>query len=367
MTTRIHAAVTHSKDGGIRIEELLIDDPGPGEVLVRVRASGICHTDLLAPQIVALPAVFGHESTGDVIAVGEGVQAVRPGDRVVGCYGYCGHCIQCRRGAPFHCKDFSTIQLGSRRGDSPALRRPDGTPISASFFEQSGFATHALMTERNVVRVPEGALPEHLAPLGCGMLTGYGGVSQAFAPAPGSSLVVIGAGGVGLPALMAARAAGCDPIIAVDTLPARLELACEVGASHTFAAGVEDLGAAVRGVIGDGADFVLATVGEAAVFNSMIDLARPGGTCGFVAVPNLGQPFELCNGRALLSLNLVGIIEGRAEPHLMIRDLATRIGAGELPMDSYTTVFEFDDIARALQAAKAGEVAKAVLRMPADG
>jgi len=361
----IRAAVTSSVDGPVHIEELLIDDPGPGEVLVKIRASGICHTDFLAPQIVPLPAVLGHEGAGEVIAVGDGVDSVAIGDRVVGSYGYCGQCPRCQSGAPYHCSDFSRIQLGSRRHELPPLHRADGTPVSGAFFEQSSFATHALMTARNVVPVTQDVPFEYLAPLGCGVLTGFGSVSNVFRPSPGQGIVVLGAGGVGLPAVMAAKLAGCDPIVAIDVKPARLALARELGATHAIDGLAEDIVASVRDLTHGGADFCLETVGQAATFNLAIDMAKSGGTCGFVVVPNLGQPFEIRNGRALLSLTLAGIIEGRAAPGSLIGHLASLIAAGELPMDRYTTTFEFDDVNEALAAGQTGSAAKPVLRMPA--
>ena len=363
MSIAVRAAVTVAANDPVRIEDLFLDDPGPGEVLVQLGASGICHTDFLAPRIVPLPAVFGHEGAGRVLAVGDGVTAVQPGDRVVGSYGCCGACSQCLSGETYHCADFSTLQLGARRAGAPALHRPDGTPVSGAFFEQSSFATHALMTERNVVQVADGVPDEFLAPLGCGVLTGFGAVSRVFAPQPGQSLVVFGAGGVGLAAIMAARLAGCDPIIAVDILPARLEMAREFGASHALdgrAAGLDDQ---IRRVSRGGVDFSLETVGQAETFNRAVVAPRTGGTCGIVALPNIGGAFEITSGRPLLKLNLIGIIEGRSRPQDLIPTLVELIASGDLPMARYTTVFDFEEVNAALAAGRSGKVAKPVLRI----
>ena len=363
MSISIRAAVTSSVEGQLEIEDLLLDEPLAGEILVKIEASGICHTDFIAPHVVPLPAVLGHEGVGRVVSVGEGVIGFVPGDRVVGSFGSCGSCSSCQSGETFHCEEFSTIQLGSRRSGKSPLRRADGTPVSGAFFEQSSFASHALMTERNVVKVSDQLPAEYLAPLGCGVLTGFGAVSQALKPVAGQSLLVLGAGGVGLSAIMAARLAGCDPIIAVDVLPSRLEMAREFGATHVLDGARDDLLGKIQNLSGGGTDFSLETVARADTFNLAIQAARAGGTCGIVALPNLGQAFEITSGRPLLKLNLVGIIEGRCRPQDEIPKLVALIENGELPMQRYTTVFDFEDIASAMAASLSGEVAKPVLRM----
>ena len=365
MSIAIRAAVTHSSNGDVAIEELTLDSPGPGEVLVRVQASGICHTDFLAPKVMPLPAVLGHEGTGEVVEVGEGVSGIRQGDRVVGSYGCCGRCDNCVAGETFHCQDFSTIQLGSRRADSAALHRADGTPVSGAFFEQSSFATHALMTERNCVRVDTRLPAEYLAPLGCGVITGFGAVKAALKPQAGQSLLVIGAGGVGLSAVMAARIAGCDPIIAIDLLPARLEQARAFGATHLLRGDEPNLLESIHALCPGGVDFGLETVAGAATFNLGLQATRAGGRFGVVALPNMGGAFEISSGRPLLKLDIVGIIEGRCRPQDTIPELVALIEQGELPMSEYVSVFDFDDIAAALAAGRSGNVAKPVLRMPA--
>lgn len=363
MTRLITAAVTVDLDGGYVQETLQLDEPGAGEVLVEIQASGICHTDLLAPRIMPLPAVLGHEGAGIVRALGPGVTGLAVGDHVVGSYGSCGGCARCRAGEPFHCREFSSLQLGARRQSVPPLQRLDGTPVHGAFFEQSSFASMALMTARNAIRVPAELPMEQLAPLGCGVLTGYGAVTEVLRAQPGQSLVVFGAGGVGLAAIMAARLAGCDPIIAVDRLPGRLALALELGASHAVDAAGGEVLARLKALCGDGADLSVETVGQAETLNCAVEILRPGGSCGVVAVPNLGGPFELQNGRALLTRNVLGIIEGRSPPAAMIPRLAALIAAGRLPMDRYVSCFAFDDLAVALQAVRDGSVAKAVLRM----
>jgi len=364
MSISILAAVTTAADKPPAIEALTLDAPGPGELLVEIRASGICHTDFLAPQIMPLPAVLGHEGAGIVRAAGDGVQGLQPGDHVVGSYGYCGHCSRCASGEPFHCQDFSSIQLGTRRAGLPALHRPDGTAVNAAFFEQSSFATHALMTARNAIKVPQDIPFAQLAPLGCGVITGYGAVRRVLAAKPGQSIAVMGVGGVGLAAVMAARLAGCGPIIAVDIKRSRLDAALGFGATHAVDASNDDAAAQIRAICAGGADLALETVGQASSLNHAIESLRSGGRCGVIAVPNLGRAFEVRSGRPLLTIDLVGVIEGRADPRVMIPELAALVRSGDLPLDRYTTTFEFSQIAEALEAAKSGQVAKAVLVMP---
>jgi aryl-alcohol dehydrogenase len=173
-------------------------------VLVKIAASGICHTDLFAPRMYPLPAVLGHEGAGVVVRVGSAVSKVRPGDRVAMTFGSCGHCRLCGQGSPAYCEHGSHLQFGGARADGSKTLRNASGPVTGSFFQQSSWATHALGTERSVVRIPDAIPFEIAAPLGCGIQTGAGAVFNNLKVGSGASVVVFGVGSVGLAAIMAA-------------------------------------------------------------------------------------------------------------------------------------------------------------------
>ena len=217
MGTRTRGAVVHEPGGPFTFEELEIDSPRPDELLVRVVACGVCHTDVAARNglfSMSFPAVFGHEGAGVVEQAGSAVTRVRPGDKVVISFGSCGRCSHCRGGRPARCVSFEELNFSSSRPDgSPTLRDARGAPVGGFFFSQSSFALHALTRERNVVLVDAADEEElaSLAPLGCGIQAGAGTVLNELKPRPGESLAVFGCGTVGLSALMAGRLAGAAP------------------------------------------------------------------------------------------------------------------------------------------------------------
>src|SRR5690349_11094492 len=228
MPLAMKAAVVRSPRGPFVLEEAWIEEPRPEEILVRVVACGVCHTDAVmrdqeAP--VPLPAVLGHEGSGVVIEVGAQVTGLAPGDPVVMSSHSCGRCPACADHAPAYCREFFPRNFRGRRTDGSTGVSIAGEPVNANIFGQSAFATYALCHQDNAVKVPAGAPLELLGPLGCGIQTGAGAVLNALKVRLGASVLVLGAGAVGLSAVMAARLAGAAVIVAVDRTPARLALA----------------------------------------------------------------------------------------------------------------------------------------------
>jgi aryl-alcohol dehydrogenase len=346
-------------------EALQLADPRDDEIVVRLVATGICHTDLLAPQFIAPPAVFGHEGCGLVEAIGRGVTKVRVGDPVALTFGSCGACRACLEAEPAYCADFAQIQYGGARRDGSAILSDASGPVRGAFFAQSSFATRALVTERSVVRLPADFPLELAAPLGCGVQTGAGAVLNALAARAGDDLAVFGAGSVGLSAVMAAKIAGCARIIAVDINPARLELALELGATHVFDAREDDVAARIRALTGDGVRYSLETAGAETSFRAAIDCLAKRGTCGLVAVPNLGKPLSFAPAPLLHGRRLVGIIEGSSVPDVFIPQLIRHHLAGRLPFDRMVSWYDFDALPAALADATAGRAIKPIVRMPA--
>jgi aryl-alcohol dehydrogenase len=237
---KIKAAVIRQQGGPFQIEDLMQDDPRSDEVLVRIVAVGMCHTDMVARDqlyAVPLPVVLGHEGSGVVEQIGSHVKKVAVGDHVVLTYLWCGHCKPCLRGDLTYCEHFYALNFNAAREDGSTSTFTAGNtpePVHDHFFGQSSFGTFALVHERNVIKVPHDAPLELLGPLGCGIQTGAGAVINALKVNPGSSFAAFGGGAVGLSAVMAARAAGATTIISADVVPARLTLAMELGATHTI-------------------------------------------------------------------------------------------------------------------------------------
>lgn len=353
----IRAAVLREQGRPLRIETLELEGPRDDEVLVRIVATGICHTDIDICDDwdgSATPVVLGHEGAGVVEEVGKGVKSVERGDHVVLSYQSCGRCQHCREGRPAHCVHFYLLNFGFQRLDgSNALHR---SGVRGHFFGQSSFATHALVTERNLVQVPEDLPLEMLAPLGCGMQTGAGTVMNSQHVPEGASIVVFGTGAVGLAAVMAARLVGANPIIGVDILSARLALALELGATHVIDNRHEDISARIGEITGSGVDYVLEITGDAKLHQLAIDILNPGGAMALIASPDAAH--ALPGGRKTL-----GIIQGDAIPQDFIPKLIGLYRAGRFPFDRLEKFYDFGDINQAIADARDGHTIKPVLRI----
>jgi aryl-alcohol dehydrogenase len=364
----IDAAVTESKGAPFTMKRLELDDLRADEVLVKVVACGICHTDLIIRDQwypVPLPAVLGHEGAGVVEAVGAAVSKVKPGDHVALSYGSCGACAKCHAGEPWTCHDFFARNFGAARPDGSTALRDDGRAIHSHFFGQSSFATYAVSPERSVVRLAPDVPLDIVAPFGCGIQTGAGAVLRAFRPEAGSSIAIFGTGTVGLSAIMAAQIAGCTTIVGVDVRPARLELAGELGATHVFDAGDGDPVEAIREVTGGvGADFSIDATGSPAVLQQAVYCTGPGGVCGLIGAPPFGTEVSLDMNQILaMGRTLRGIVEGQSIPDVFLPRLIELWRQGRFPVERIMTHYSFDEIERAARDAEEGAVVKPVLRM----
>ena len=240
----IKAAVVRDKSGPFVMEDIQLDEPRADEVIVRVVSVGICHTDLI-PREQAIPApfpaVYGHEGAGVVEKVGSQVTKLKAGDHVVMSFNSCGVCGSCRRGEISYCVDHFGTNFGfARFSDKSKTMRKGDEVVHGAFFNQSSFASHALGSERTVVKIPSDVPLEIMGPLGCGIQTGAGAVMNSLHPHAGSSIAIFGGGSVGLSALLAAVAVGCTTIILVDVSDERLKFGRELGATHTVNAAEEE-------------------------------------------------------------------------------------------------------------------------------
>ncbi|MGI5990591.1 MAG: NAD(P)-dependent alcohol dehydrogenase [Lachnospiraceae bacterium] len=363
---KIKAAVVYEKNGPYKIEEVDLADPKENEVLVKVVASGICHTDDVArtQQIpVPLPAVLGHEGCGIVEKVGPGVTEFKPGDRVGFSYAYCGHCDCCRHGMPYACDEFNDINFGGVMPDHTTRLSKDGKPIS-TFFGQSSFATHAVVNVNNVIRVPYDDIDLALVgPLGCGIQTGAGTVLNFLKPAFGTSIAVFGCGTVGMSAIMAAKIANCATIIAVGGNPKSLELAKELGATDTINRKTcEDIPAEIKRISGGGVDYSVETSG---VENFILAGIRCLRFKGVEAIVGVGGEIHLNIYDDLMAeaKTMTGVIEGDAVSKEFIPKLLTYYHKGLFPFDKLIHFYRFEDINDVVANSKKDGCIKPVLRM----
>ncbi len=365
-TMDIRAAVIRKKGGPFQIETLTLDDPRPEEVLVRIVATGMCHTDMVARDqlyTVPLPVVLGHEGAGIVERVGGGVKKVAPGDHVVLTYMWCGHCTPCLNGDLTYCANFYPLNFGGTREDGSTATRDKQGAVHDHFFGQSSFGTFALAHERNVVKVPANAPLEFLGPLGCGIQTGAGAVINALKVKPGSSFAAFGGGAVGLSAVMAARVAGATTIIAADVVPSRLVLAMELGATHTVNSRETDPVEAVRRITGGGGDFTLESSGRPAVLRQAIDALAIKGVCGIVGAPALGTEASFdVNGVMTTGKTILGIIEGDSVPDLFIPRLVALHTQGRFPFDKLVKFYDLEHINQAAEDSEKGITIKPIVR-----
>jgi aryl-alcohol dehydrogenase len=367
MSTTTRAAVVEGPGAPFVVQEVVLDDVRAGEVLVEIVAAGLCHTDL-GVQVggipFALPGILGHEGAGIVREVGPGVTRVAPGDKVLLSYTSCGRCENCRGGHPAYCATWVPDNLitGVRRDGTPTVSRA-GTPIGGHFFGQSSFAAHAIADERSVVKVPQDADLEVLAPLGCGVQTGFGTVWNILDPAPGSTIAVFGVGAVGLAAVMAANLLPLAAVVAVDRVPERLALAADLGATHTVNADSEDVAKAVLEATGGrGVDATIDTTAVPAVVRTAIDVLAARGTCAVVGAPPAGTEASFDVQGILPGKKVVGVTLGDGEPETLLPQLVALHGKGLLPLEKLVRHYTLDQLDEAAADMHHGRTVKPVVR-----
>jgi len=366
MATTGRGALVRSAGAPFEVVELEFDDPGTGEVLVRLVAAGLCHTDLGAQAIgvpFELPGILGHEGAGVVEKVGPGVESVRPGDRVLMSFTSCGECASCLADHPAYCATwFPRNILGGLRRDDSAATRVDGVPVHTHFLGQSSLAEFAIADERSLVKVDESADLAVLAPLGCGVITGVGGMWNALRPGPDDVVAVYGAGAVGLSAIWGAARLGPAVLIAIDRVPARLEISMEFGATHVIDASSEDVAARIAEITGGrGTTLAFDSTASPAVASAAMDSTAPGGTVLIVGVaaPGTMLPVEMTG--LLLGKSLRGITLGDADPTVLIPELVALHAAGELPLERLQRRYTLEETEQAAQDMHHGVTVKPVI------
>lgn len=363
---QIRAAVSRTNEPFPQLEDVQLEEPGQGEVRVKVVAAGICHTDVhfhgeFGSMFAPKPMVLGHEGAGVIDAVGPGVKNIAVGDHVVLSASGCGECFCCLGGRPGYCDQMIRLAWSGSRADGTSPISQDGARISGAFFGQSSFATYAIAKETTAIKVDDD-LPLHLlGTLCCGFITGAGSVLEVMRIRPGQSIAVFGTGSVGFAAIMAARLAGAKDIVAVDIEQKRLDLALELGATHALmsdASTAEEL----RKIRPGGFEFSFITAQPAAVFDTAFACLATLGTAAYVIDPS---PDWAPNWQRVMTrgIKFQGIIGGGTNPRTFIPMLIEYWRRGQFPFDRLITEFPFEDIGEAWEQFHAGTVIKPVLRM----
>lgn len=335
------AARPYADSRPLSIETVRLDPPGPDEVLVAIRAAGLCHSDLSVidgnrPR--PLPMALGHEAAGVVEAVGQGVDDLKPGDRVVMVFmPSCRHCAPCEAGRPALCEPGAAAN-GKGELLSGGRRLHDAMQDVNHHLGCSAFAEKAVVSRRSLVRVPDDLPFEHAALFGCAVLTGVGAVMNTAAVRPGQSIVVVGLGGVGLASVMGALAAGASPVVAVDLSEDKLALARSFGDVRTVNAAAADAVEQVRALTCGGADVALEMAGSARALDAAWRMTRRGGTTVTAGLP----PPD-----AVLSVNIVQLVAeartlkgsyiGDADPERDVPRYVELFRLGRLPVDRLMT------------------------------
>jgi len=361
------AAVIEAPGEPFTLQQVELDAPRPDEVLVRMTAAGLCHTDLSVQAgyiPFALPGVLGHEGAGVVEAVGSAVTRVAPGDSVAISFTSCGRCGQCRAGHPAYCGSWVPANMfnGGVRPDGSATISRGGAGLGGRFFGQSSFSAMAIADERSVVKVDSDLPPHLVAPLGCGIQTGAGTVLNILRPRPGGTIAVFGTGAVGLAAVAAAALNPLSAVIAVDRVDSRLDLAIELGATHRVNAEADDVAKVIAEITGGaGLDYAIDTTASMTVLRTAVEALGTFGSAAAIGAAPLGTELTLDYTGLLVGRSVVGVTEGDSDPESFIPLLASLHRQGRFPLDKIVKTYPFRDINQAAADARKGETIKPVL------
>ena len=363
------AAVCREFGKPLVIEDIDIDPPRDGEVMVRLSACAICHSDILSMEGAwggreKLPAIFGHEAAGIVEALGPGVAGLTPGDHVIASLiRSCGHCYYCVQGDQHLCETEFPLDRESR------LHAKGGEAVHQGL-RTGAFAEFTVVDRSQVVVIPETLPLDSACLLACGVITGLGAVVNTAKLASGSSVVVIGAGGVGLNSIQGAAIAGANPVIAIDLVKSKLETAREFGASHAIDPVAEDARKTVRSLTGGrGADYVFVTVGSVRAIEQGLAMLRRAGTLVIVGMPPSGvtvaiEPVEFAsNGQRILGSKM-----GSSRLAVDVPRLVALYQAGRLKLDELISArYSLHDINQAIAEVNRGKVLRNVIMFDGDG
>ncbi|MFC4906342.1 alcohol dehydrogenase catalytic domain-containing protein [Actinomadura gamaensis] len=362
----MRAAVLREFGEPLEIAEVAVAEPGAGEVAVRIAASGVCGSDIKAldgnsPVVRHLPCVLGHESAGVVEQVGPGVANVKPGDHVViAMNGPCGRCRACARGRAYLCSGKARMSAIMGVFPDGSTRLSLGGEAVRPYIGIGAFAERAVVAEAMCVKVAKDAPLDLLALTACGVVTGYGAVVNTARVEPGTSVLVVGCGGVGLNVIQGAVLAGATTIIAADVVESKLRLAGEFGATHTLLA--DDLPKQVGEIVRGGTDYAFDVTGVPEVLTKAFAATQPGGTTVMVGSPAAGQDLAIPPGQLFGSRRLMGTQGGDATPARDLPILADLYRRGRLNLDGLVSErVPLEQVNEAIAHVRGGAVARSVI------
>jgi S-(hydroxymethyl)glutathione dehydrogenase/alcohol dehydrogenase len=360
------AAVLYEAGQPAIIEEITVDEPHQGEVLVRMEAAGVCASDLHVREgkiPEPLPIVLGHEGTGVVVEVGPAVTGLQPGDHVVlTLVPACGNCFYCNRGEPHMCLiSASMAARGVLRDGTSRLRVGDRT--LHHFNSVSCFSEYIVVPQEGAVKIPPDVPVEIAALLGCAVVTGVGAVQRTAGVRPGESVAVIGCGGVGLNVIQAAALSGAFPIIAIDVRPEKIELAKTFGASHGINAREQDVLAAIQEITNYGVDWAFEVIGNPRTIEQAWEMIRPGGTVVVVGLPPKHSKVSLPAFDFISEKNIRGCFYGSSRFHADVPVILRRIQSGRMRIEGMVSHnVPLDELESAFERLKNGDGLRTVLR-----
>ncbi len=355
------AAVFREVGQPLEVEEVSISKPGPREVLIKTAAAGVCHSDLhfvegLYPAVT--PMVLGHESAGIVEQVGSSVNYVKPGDHVITCLSvFCGHCEQCLTG---HMSLCASPEVRRGKDEEPRLSQ-EGKPMQ-QFASLSSFAEQMLVHEHAIVKIREDMPLDRAALIGCGVTTGVGAVFHTAAVEPGTTVAVIGCGGIGLSCINGAALVGAARIIAIDTVDLKLEMAKVFGATDVINASDGDVVEQVRELTGGGVQYSFEAIGLKQTAEQSFSMLRPGGTATIIGMIPVGVKIELMGSAFLQEKKIQGSMMGSNRFRVDMPRFIDFYLAGKLHLDEMVSKrIGLGDINEAFVDMKSGTVARSVI------
>jgi S-(hydroxymethyl)glutathione dehydrogenase / alcohol dehydrogenase len=363
---KFRAAVLRQPRGKLTIETVEAGSLEPDDVLVRIRATSLCHTDLEVIEgqlVMPMPIVLGHEAAGTIEKIGGSVHGLAPGDPVIISWNpHCGHCFYCEQDQPILCETFINNGPKALQFDGEKRLSLDGDPLHQLMYI-AAFAEYCIVPAQSAIKVPAEIPFDRACLIGCGVMTGYGAATRIAKIAVGTSVLVIGCGAVGLSAIQGAHLSGAQRVIAVDLDDRKLALARSLGATDTLNAGQDDLLAAIRALTqGRGADYVFEAAGNERAFRLSAEAARPGGQIVWLGKVNVNQEIAFRWGALMGEKRITRSSYGGARPQRDFPLLARSYLDGALKLDELVSRrIRLDEINDGFAALKAGEVVRAVV------
>ncbi|KAH8801729.1 aryl-alcohol dehydrogenase [Xylogone sp. PMI_703] len=367
MADLVDALICMKLNDPYELKKVRLGDLRDDEILIQMKATGVCHADLACTTGKLpnpLPLCGGHEGAGIVERVGSAIRHVEVGDHVLLSYKVCGECIACKKGAGPYCTKFAAENFRCSRSDgTTSLSLENGQKISSHFFGQSSFSQRAIVSGQVAVKIDKDLPFDTLCSLGCGIQTGAGTVLNVLKPKLGANILIFGVGSVGMAAVMAAKLTPCAKIIAVDIHDSKLELARQLGATHTINSTRKNALEEIMNLTdGFGVDCALDATGRLEVIKTMFDCAAPGSIVATVGSPGAGKKLDIEPHTWIeKAVSYVGVCEGSAVPSTFIPLLIEFWRSGRFPLEKLVTTYPYTEFEKAKEDTETGKCVKAVL------